>query len=214
VRAVSFQPQFGEGRFVPFDAGERMTLTDVIAAIERDSGLFVREDFLPIPCCDPVCTAATYAYVGPNGVVPVTRLVPVESYLDYVENAPMPHLSEEFRRDVEEMRQVLLRLYSKSSPPGSTAQADAFMCACEPLLAEIEGIDDLPQHIFAVTIEGFMDRWTFDLSRAATCCIQEALPDGRIVPFCAYNTLYRFAPGRRPVPPQAAAVRAALGEGE
>ena len=34
------------------------------------------------------------------------------------------------------------------------------------------------------------------------CCIQEALPDGRIVPFCAYNTLYRFAPGQRPVPGQ------------
>jgi hypothetical protein len=32
------------------------------------------------------------------------------------------------------------------------------------------------------------------------CCIQEALPDGRIVPFCAYNTLYRFAPDKRPEP--------------
>jgi hypothetical protein len=33
------------------------------------------------------------------------------------------------------------------------------------------------------------------------CCIQEALPDGRIIPFCAYNTLYRFAPDHRPLPP-------------
>jgi hypothetical protein len=120
----------------------------------------------------------------------------------------MPHLSVPFRRDLEEMREVLLRLYSKSSPPGSDRQADAFLCACEPLLAEIEGIDDLPDHIFAVTIEGFMDRWTFDVARAATCCVQEALPDGRIVPFCAYNTLYRSAPNRRPIPPDVAAARA------
>jgi len=200
VRAVSLQPQFGEGRFVPFDPGERTTLTDVIAAIERDSGLFTREDFVPIPCCDPMCTAATYAYVRDGTVTPVTRLVPVEAYLDYLANTAMPILSDVFRRDAEEMRDVLLRLYSKSSPPGSARQAEAFFCACEPLLSEIERADDLPDHLFAVTIEGFMDRWVFDLSRAVRCCIQEALPDGRIVPFCVYNTLYRFAPDHRPTP--------------
>ncbi len=26
------------------------------------------------------------------------------------------------------------------------------------------------------------------------------MPDGRIIPFCTYNTLYRFAPGHRPLP--------------
>jgi hypothetical protein len=200
VRAVSLQPQFGEGRFVPFDPAQRTTLTDVIDAIDRDSGLFTREDFIPIPCCDPMCTAATYAYVRDGTVTPVTRLVPVEAYLDYVANAAMPVLSETFRRDAEEMREVLLRLYSKGSPPGSARQADAFLCACEPLLSEFEQVDDLPDHLFAVTIEGFMDRWTFDVSRAVRCCIQEALPDGRIVPFCVYNTLYRFAPDHRPAP--------------
>jgi hypothetical protein len=45
-----------------------------------------------------------------------------------------------------------------------------------------------------------MDRDIFDVDRVARCCIQEALPDGRIVPFCAYNTLYRFVPDHRPVP--------------
>jgi 7,8-dihydro-6-hydroxymethylpterin dimethyltransferase len=214
IRAVSLQPQFGEGRFVPFDPLDRMTVTDVIAAIERDSGLFTRDDFLPIPCCDPVCTAATYAYAGPGGVIPVTRLVPVESYLEYLADAPMPHLSEPFRRDLEEMREVLLRLYSKSAPAGSDRQAEAFLCACQPLLTEIAGIDDLPDHIFAVTIEGFMDRWTFDVARAATCCVQEALPDGRIVPFCVYNTLYRFAPDHRPFPPDAEAESAHVTGGD
>ena len=200
VRAVSLQPQFGEGRFVPFDPTDRMTLTDVIDAVDRDSGLFTRDDFVPIPCCDPMCTAATYAWVRDGEVVPVTSMVPVEAYLGYVENTAMPNLSEAFREDVEELRDVLLSLYSKSAPPGSDRQADAFLCACEPLLGELDRIDDLPEQIFAVTIEGFMDRHVFDVSRVARCCIQEALPDGRIVPFCAYNTLYRDAPDHRPVP--------------
>ncbi len=199
VRAVSFQPEFGEGRFVPFDAMDRTTVSDVIAAVAA-GGQFAREDFIPIPCCDPVCTAATYAYVRDGQVTPVTRMVPVETYLDYVSDSAMPNLSASFQEDVAEMRAVLERLYSKSRPAGSREQADAFFCACEPLLEEIDSVDDLPEHVFAVTIEGFMDRFTFDLDRARRCCIQEALPDGRIVPFCVYNTLYRSAPGRRPVP--------------
>jgi uncharacterized radical SAM superfamily Fe-S cluster-containing enzyme len=205
VRAVSLQPQFGEGRFVAFDTMDRMTLTDVIDAVDRDSGFFVREDFVPVPCCDPMCTAATYAYVRDGEVTPVTRLVPVETYLAYLENSAMPNLSDAYRKDVEEMRDVLLRLYSKGSPPGTEHQASAFFCACEPLLDEFDSVDDLTDHVFAVTIEGFMDRHIFDVSRVTRCCIQEALPDGRIIPFCAYNTLYRFAPDHRPVPPDVTA---------
>jgi hypothetical protein len=200
VRAVSLQPQFGEGRFVRFDPADRITLTDVIDAIDASSGLFTRDDFVPIPCCDPMCTAATYAWVHDGQVTPVTQLVPVEDYLDYVENTSMPNLSDAFRADVDEMRETLLRLYSKGSPAGSSRQTEAFVCACDPLFAEFDRIDGIPGEVFAVTIEGFMDRYVFDASRVQSCCIQEALPDGRIIPFCAYNTLYRFAPGHRPVP--------------
>lgn len=199
VRAVSFQPEFGEGRFVPFDPMDRVTVSDVVRAVAR-GGQFAKEDFIPIPCCDPVCTAATYAWVKDGAITPVTRMVPVETYLDYVSNTAMPNLSATFQQDLSEMRDVLERLYSKSAPAGSEEQADAFVCACEPLLAEIDSVDDLPEHVFAVTIEGFMDRYTFDLSRARRCCIQEALPDGRIVPFCVYNTMYRFAPDHRVIP--------------
>jgi uncharacterized radical SAM superfamily Fe-S cluster-containing enzyme len=200
VRAVSLQPQFGEGRFVSFDPTDRMTVTDVIDAIDAQSDVFTRADFLPIPCCDPMCTAATYAWVDEGRVTPVTQLVPVEDYLEYMENTSMPNLSDAFRADVEEMQSTLLRLYSKSSPAGSARQADAFRCACDPLLDELGRIDGIPVEVFAVTIEGFMDRFIFDATRVQSCCIQEALPDGRIVPFCAFNTLYRFAPDHRPTP--------------
>ena len=202
VRAVSLQPQFGEGRHVAFDAGDRMTVTDVIDAVARTSDIFRREDFVPIPCCDPMCTAASYAWVDGDRVTPVTRMVPVETYLEYLENASMPNLSDAFREDVAEMRVVLDRLYSKSSPHGSDRQRDAFVCACEPLVAEFDRVANLPGEVFAVTVEQFMDRDMFDVERVTRCCIQEALPDGRIVPFCAYNTLYRFAPDHRPTPGQ------------
>ncbi len=201
VRAVSLQPEFGEGRYVPFDPLRRVDVAAVIRAVGEGSGIFEPEDFIPIPCCDPVCTAATYAWVHDGRVTPITRLVPVEAYLDYLSNTSMPNLSEAFRQDAQEMREVLLRLFSKSNPAGSRGQLEAFCAACGPLFEQMEAVGDLPAHVFAVTIEGFMDRFTFDVARASRCCIQEALPDGRIVPFCVYNTLYRFAPDHRPTPP-------------
>jgi hypothetical protein len=96
------------------------------------------------------------------------------------------------------MRATLEKLYSKSNPAGSEGQRTAFECACDPILAIDD--DDMIGNLFSITIESFMDRWNFDIARAKRCCIQEAMPDGRIIPFCTYNTLYRFAPGHRAAP--------------
>lgn len=38
----------------------------------------------------------------------------------------------------------------------------------------------------------FQDLYNMDLERLQRCAIHYALPDGRIIPFCAYNTVHRF----------------------
>ena len=45
------------------------------------------------------------------------------------------------------------------------------------------------EHFFLVHIHGFMDEHNFDVKRLMKCCVHELLPDGRAVPFCAYNNL-------------------------
>jgi hypothetical protein len=42
-------------------------------------------------------------------------------------------------------------------------------------------------HTFAVSAMAFQDVWNIDLERVRGCCIHVAAPDGRIVPFCAWN---------------------------
>jgi uncharacterized radical SAM superfamily Fe-S cluster-containing enzyme len=37
----------------------------------------------------------------------------------------------------------------------------------------------------------FMDAWNFDVRSAKKCCVHHVLPDGKIMPFCSYNTLHR-----------------------
>jgi uncharacterized radical SAM superfamily Fe-S cluster-containing enzyme len=37
----------------------------------------------------------------------------------------------------------------------------------------------------------FQDAWTLDLERLRDCCIHVLSPDGRLIPFCAYNLTAR-----------------------
>ena len=35
----------------------------------------------------------------------------------------------------------------------------------------------------------FMDLYNYDIDRVQKCCIHYAIPDGRIIPFCAFNVI-------------------------
>ncbi len=41
--------------------------------------------------------------------------------------------------------------------------------------------------MFSVSGMAFQDAWNLDLERLKGCCIHSVAPDGRLVPFCAYN---------------------------
>jgi uncharacterized radical SAM superfamily Fe-S cluster-containing enzyme len=41
--------------------------------------------------------------------------------------------------------------------------------------------------MFSVSGMAFQDAWNLDLDRLKGCCIHSVAPDGRLIPFCAYN---------------------------
>ncbi|MEM6472895.1 MAG: radical SAM protein, partial [Planctomycetota bacterium] len=55
--------------------------------------------------------------------------------------------------------------------------------------------------LLRVTITSFLDAYNFDVRQMMKCCTHHVLPSGHVVPFCAYNTLYR--PGHLKLPPLA-----------
>jgi uncharacterized radical SAM superfamily Fe-S cluster-containing enzyme len=144
-----------------------------------------------VPCPYPTCTACTYAFVndgqaGPalsQRVTPITRILNVDDYLDFVINRTIPDLS-------AELQPVLESLWSMAAVMGTDKTTDELTCvACDisiPLPADAQF---LKEHFFMVQVHGFMDEHTFDVKRLMKCCIHELLPDGRAVPFCAYNNL-------------------------
>ena len=86
VKGINFQPAFHAGRHVRHDPMRRITNPDIIALIEAQTeGLFLKTDFVPVPCCFPTCNSVTYAYVDEQrNVTPLPRLLKVDDYLDYI----------------------------------------------------------------------------------------------------------------------------------
>ena len=182
VRGVNFQPVTHTGRHMPFDPTDRVTVPDVIQGIqEQTDGLFVRSDFVPVPCCHPSCQSITYAYLEDGQVTPLPRVLNVDDYLDYITNRTWPDPSEEVKHALE-------GLWSSSAVLGSETLVSHFNCASCNLDLAVSA-PDLAHRIFAISIKDFMDAYNFDMKKMMKCCIGVLTPDGRIIPFCAYNNV-------------------------
>ena len=182
VTGIAFQPVTHSGRYIPFDPMDRETVADVVHGVaEQTDGLFVESDFVPVPCCHPTCRTATYAYVEDGTVTPLPRILDVDKYLDYVSNRAMPDIR-------PEILEALEGLWSASSVPGTDAAAARFNCAaCE--LSFPSETAYLKKHVFTIVVQGFADPYTLDLKALMKCCVGELVPDGRMIPFCAYNSV-------------------------
>ena len=182
VRGIAFQPVTYSGRDFDFDPMDRETLADVVHGIaEQTEGMFVESDFIPVPCCHPTCRSATYAYIEDGKVTPLPRVIEVDDYLDYVTNRTLPEVS-------PDILEALEGLWSASSVPGTDAAARRFDCAACNLSFSSETAY-LKEHVFMIVVQGFGDVYNLDLKALMKCCIGELIPDGRTIPFCAYNTV-------------------------
>jgi tetraether lipid synthase len=167
-----------------FDPLQRLTIPDILQEIERQTeGMFVVKDFVPVPCCFPTCNSVTYALLDEGNVLPLTRVLNVDDYLDYITNHATPDLNADIKRALE-------GLWSSSAVPGSdkNAQQFALSCAACGLPGELD-LEAFTSRIVMVMLQDFMDPWTFNQKNLMKCCKEFLLPDGKQIPFCAYNTL-------------------------
>ncbi|MDP3065123.1 MAG: radical SAM protein, partial [Methanobacteriaceae archaeon] len=52
-------------------------------------------------------------------------------------------------------------------------------------------LGDFHHKTLLISCMHFMDPWNFDQDRVKRCVIHYAVPDGRIIPFCSMNAIYR-----------------------
>jgi len=185
VYGVNFQSAFHTGRHLAHDPLQRLTNPDIIALIqEQTGGTFLKSDFVPVPCCFPTCNAVTYAYLEGDQVIPLPRLIDVDDYLDYVSNRALINIGHEIKKALE-------GLWSSAAVPGAELAAHHFAltCAACGLPEGLDNMSTMIDHMFMIMLQDFMDPWTFNQKNLMKCCKEILLPDGKQIPFCAYNTL-------------------------
>ena len=194
VRSVVFQPVTHSGRHVVFDPLARLTNSDVLHAIaDQLPQWFTTDDFFPVPCCAPTCRSITYLLTPGHpddpdfGLVPLPRLLRVEDYLDYVANRVVPDPA---------IREALERLWSASAFPGTDTSVgrlqtvtDTLDCADACGVNLPEALAHIAENAFMLVVQDFPDPYTLNVRQLMKCCVEEITPDGRLIPFCAYNSV-------------------------
>ena len=210
VRAVNFQPVSLVGR-MPRQQREKMRITipDAIKKIEEQTdGQVGREDFYPIPCVSSItrlveaftgkpqydlsahfaCGAATYLFREGDEMIPITRFVDVEGLFAYLDD-----LSERVRNGknktlakVELVAKLCGYINSKKKPRWlklSTLLLNALV------KHDYNALGEFHKKALFVGLMHFMDLYNYDVERVKRCTIHYAVPDGRIIPFCAFNVI-------------------------
>ncbi len=178
VMSVAFQPVTHSGRHLAFDPLDRLTNAEVMHLLAAQVPEWLRvPDFVPVPCCSPTCRSMCYAVVDEQGVLPLARLVDVEQYLDYISNRMLPDLA---------VREAIEKMFSASALPG----AERALVACAACGIDLpDALRELSQRFFLIVVQDFQDAYTLNVRQLMKCCVSELVPDGRIIPFCAYNSV-------------------------
>lgn len=190
IRGVSYQLASYCGRHnAPEDLERRATMPDLVKALAAQTpDCLAIEDFFPLPCAHPNCHMVAYLFRGET-VTPVSRLIDVRPHMDLIANSIV--------YTPERAKHLVARAVASGcgcGPEGCGPASDEFFG--KALAGKLTGED-----VFRVTLTGFLDVHTFDTRRVMKCCLAHVLPSGHVVPFCAYNTLYRD--GFVPLPPLA-----------
>lgn len=147
----------------------------------------------PLFSCSPHCGTVNWIYVSRNGhVVPLNRLLNFEKFF-----GTLLKLSESV--ESKGKAQILLTLLFASLKSLNwnlvRREMGIFNFFKTVLRVHISptyrSLGNLRRKIFLLGCMAFMDRYNFDMDRVRRCVIHYVTPDLRIIPFCAYNNIYR-----------------------
>ncbi len=183
VRGVHFQPVSYFGRYPEAPSDDmRITLPEIMTAMEEQThGMVHISDYAP-----PACEHSLCSFHG-------NYLVMEDGSLKKLSAKKEGCCSPQPASEGADKSKAFVRRQWAAPQTGS--------CGCKsdkPLDDLDKFINRAKTHILALSGMAFQDAWTLDLERLKGCCIHVASPEGKLIPFCAYNltamngsTLYR-----------------------
>lgn len=210
IRAINFQPVSFAGRLHYEDLMQmRITIPDFVKLVEQQTeGQITAEDFYVVPSVVPVsylvealtgvpqieftchfaCGTATYVFKEDDTLIPITRFIDVKEMMDYLEELSKEPIST-LKKPV-----VGAKLLNKLRKCIDKEKKPKYLNIEKMLLDILLGRKYLDEFSYEAVLIGcmhFQDGYNFDLERVQRCAIHYALPDGRIIPFCPFNTVHR-----------------------
>jgi len=189
-----------------FNRRGRYTTYDVLADLERQTDGALRiSDFVPSPSAHPLCYLITYMLRLDDG-----RWLPFPRFMERADLRRLltGSLYLEPTAQVEQgLQDVINRLWSGDIV---CDDSDAVLATLKSLLARMfapgltadERMRIGERSSKAIYVHSHMDEDTFDTDRIRQCPVGIREPDGRNIPSCAYNILYRDRDSRFSVAPK------------
>ncbi|MDO5846460.1 MAG: radical SAM protein, partial [Methanocorpusculum sp.] len=213
IRGINFQPIAftGAAKEEDVEAG-RVTVSDITRAVEEQTnGALTSRDFYPIPsvmtlcdlieaytgkpqvmfCAHPHCGAATYGFVNEkNDIVPINRVVDVDKFFEEANK-----MADKLRNAGKTGKYLaaaggIARLgKSVSSEEVEGIRINLKRLIYDALVKhDYESLGEFHKNALFIGTMHFMDNYNYDTDRVERCCIHYATPDGRLIPFCTYNS--------------------------
>ena len=212
IHAVNFQPVAFTGRIDKTELAEkRFTLADLVHRSVDQTDFLKEEHFFPVPSVSvlselasvfqndpkvaftshPHCGLATFVFVASDGTpIPINEFVDVPKLLEDVEKAA-GDIENAKIKSAAKVKLLKFKLQegkyiNKKKSPDGIGMAELLAAFYEE--ADKKALADFAWHSLMIGGMHFQDRYNYDIERVKRCVIHYAVPDGRIIPFCAYNS--------------------------
>jgi hypothetical protein len=214
ISGISYQPVAFTGRISTEERErQRYTLSDLAQDVERQTGyLKAQEDWYPLSVTSPFskllsaiwkydvakitshadCGIGSYIFVNSKtgSVSPITRVIDIEGFTDELNKLVKQKISHIRALTALSAQHLLKRFFrEEEAKDGMTAEMclELFQGVVDK---EAQSRVDLIYNWNMLLIGGmhFQDSYNYNVDRVKRCCIHYAAPNGRIYPFCTYNS--------------------------
>ena len=221
IYGVNFQPVSFAGRTPADQVEEqRITIPDFVKIIEdQTDGEVKTSDFYPPSSvesianfmgaldgeqpsvtlnCHQHCGIATYVFrektegPGKDKLIPITKFIDVDMLFEKLDE-----LTERLKGDGFAKRKRVLASAATAIPKVVHSKESPENVDIKKILLNVftkrsyDALGDFSKDAMLISCMHFMDPFNFDEDRVKKCVIHYATPDGRIIPFCTYNSMYR-----------------------
>jgi hypothetical protein len=192
---------------------QRITIPDVCKKIEEQTdGQITRDDFFTIPSASRItdfieamtgqpkyklsshfaCGVATYAFKEGDKLIPITRFIDVNGLFGYLKEETENIQKSRIKKISKAISGAKLLLNIKKfidegkKPKG----LDISRIITSAITGgSYESLEEFHRKSLFIGMMHFMDLYNYDIDRVQKCCVHYATPDGRIIPFCAFNVI-------------------------